>query len=585
MLSYLSRFFTFFSIDYREYIPKSFICLREGYTRSHFFNDLFAGIGIGIISLPLNMAFAIASGVSPERGLFTGIIAGFLVSFLGGSRVQITGPTGAYVILVYSVVEKHGYEGLAIATLLSGLMILAMGLARLGSWLKYIPYPVITGFTAGIALTIFSSQIKDFLGLQVDKIPVDFIGKWSTYLQNFSTWNPWAFSIALFTLIMIGLLRRYFPKAPGAVIAVVCSSILVAFFELPVSTIATKFGSIPNMLPVPSLPSMSLEKVLQVFPDAIPIALLGAIESLLSAVVADGTTGTRHRSNCELFAQGIGNLGSACFGGIPATGAIARTSANIKMNAKTPFAGMIHAITLLLLMVLFAPFAVMIPMPTLAAVLIFVAWNMSEIKHFGEIFRGPRSEVFVLVSTFLLTVLVDLSVAVQLGVVFAALLFLKRMTDSTQIKNGHLLFNQKSELPERQDSKILFRDDVPSGVLVFEIDGPFFFGVSDLLNEAFVNVDSTTKVFILRMGKIPMIDSTGIRSLKMFHKRCQDSGILFMLSGVRPHLFTLFRKAGVDAIIGKEHIFSHIADALRYSKKYIGLEEEDKINELLLSAD
>lgn len=563
-----------FAFDLREYIPKTFVCLQEGYSRTHFFHDFFAGLGIGIISLPLVMAFAIASGVAPERGLFTAIVAGFLISLLGGSRVQIGGPTGAYVVLVYGVVDRHGYEGLAIATLLAGILIALMGLFRLGSLLKYIPFPVITGFTSGIAVLIFTSQMKDFFGLQLNSHPVEFFDKWKVYFQHIDTLNPWSVAVAFFTLGVILFFRRLYPRIPGVVIGVFLATLVVFLFNIPVETIESKFGQIPRMLPTPSLPNLSVEKVLLLFPDAITIALLGAVESLLSAVVADGMTGTRHRSNCELLAQGIANIGSVLFGGIPATGAIARTTANIKMNAKTPVSGMIHAITLLLLMLFFAPLAVMIPFPALAAILIFVAWNMSEMHHFMEIFRGPRSDRIVLVMTFFLTLVLDLAIAVQVGVVLSALLFLRRMRESTKLSISYLLAEQHTpELPELHDSSILFRADVPPEVVVFEIDGPLFFAVADRLNEALIHVDSTTKIFILRMHKIPMMDSTGVRALKQFHQRLEQKKILFFLSGARPVLQHLLKESGVTAVVGQEQIFPHITEALAYAKRYLETEQ------------
>lgn len=335
--------------------------MKEGYSKKYFFNDLFAGISVGVIALPLALAFAIGSGVPPERGLFTAIVAGFLISFLGGSRVQIGGPTGAFVIIVYTIIQKHGYDGLAVATIIAGILMVLMGIARFGVFLKFIPFPVTTGFTTGIALVIFTSQIKDFFGLQIDKVPPEFLEKCTMFCLQAYTWNKWAFLVASSTLILIFVLRRYFPKIPGVIIAIIFATAISYFFSLPIETIQSKFGEIPRILPNPSFPSISYDLIKNVFPDAITIALLGAIESLLSAVVADGMTGNRHRSNCELVAQGLANIGSIIFGGIPATGAIARTSANIRMGAKTPVAGMIHAATLLLLMLLFAPLAAKIP--------------------------------------------------------------------------------------------------------------------------------------------------------------------------------------------------------------------------------
>lgn len=552
---------------YSDYIPKSVICWREGYTKETIINDLIAGVTVGVIALPLAMAFAIGSGVDPVRGLFTAIIAGFLISLLGGSRVQIGGPTGAFVVIVYSIVQKHGYDGLAIATLIAGIMIVLLGLARAGVLLKFIPYPVTTGFTTGIALVIFSSQIKDFFGLTINHVPADFIEKWHAYMGNIHTINMWAFGLGAGTLVSIFLMRHYLPRLPFVMIAVIGATAISIFFDMPVETIQKVFGEIPRTLPWPSLPAISFEKIQAVFPEAITIALLGSIESLLSASVADGMTGTRHRSNCELVAQGFANIGSVLFGGIPATGAIARTATNIKMGAKTPLAGMTHAVTVLLLMLLLAPAAGLIPLPALAAVLIFVAWNMSDLEHFFEILKGQRSDMLVLVITFLLTVLIDLTVAVQVGVLLAAILFLKRMTDTTTLHVCQILLEENAdERPEAHDSDLIFRKDVPEGVSVLEINGPFFFGVADLLNEELRRFDEMPRVIILRMKKVPAVDATGIHALKQFHFKCKERNIVFMLSGVRGDLLALFIKTGVTRVLGNNHIFSHLSDALAYAR-------------------
>lgn len=552
--------------NYREYIPKSVVCFREGYNWNNFLHDLFAGISVGVIALPLALAFAIASGVTPEKGLYTAIVAGFLISLLGGSRVQTGGPTGAFVVIVYAVMQKHGYEGLALATLIAAILMILMGLARFGVLLKFIPYPVTTGFTTGIAVVIFSSQIKDFLGLQADKVPPEFLEKCKVLCSVAHTWNPWAFIIAFSTLSLIFVLRRFYPRLPGAILAVTLATFFSQLFQLPIETIEAKFGAIPRALPSPTLPTFSYEMIKTVFPDAITIALLGAIESLLSALVADGMTGHRHRSNCELVAQGFANIGSIIFGGIPATGAIARTSANIRMGAKTPVAGMIHAITLLLLMIFLAPLAGKIPLAALSGVLIFVAWNMSELPHFLEILKGQRGDAVVLLLTFFLTVLIDLTVAVQVGVVLSAVIFLKRMTDNTTVETCKILVEENNhEEPEFND-ELLKRTDVPSDVVVFEIKGPFFYSVADLLDEALLRLDQTPRVFILRLNKTPLIDETGIKALKQFSKKCKQKGIILMICGLSTHLKSLFEKSGLNNIIGKENIFPHLDSALDSAK-------------------
>lgn len=528
----------------KDFMPESAVCLLEGYSKESFFKDLFAGITVGVIALPLALAFAIASGVAPEKGLFTAIVAGFIISLLGGSRVQIGGPTGAYVVLVYAVMQKFGYEGLALATLIAGVMIFLMGLARLGNLIKYIPYPVVTGFTTGIAFVIVTSQIKDFFGLSGQNIPPEFIEKCKTLCQIAHTWNLWAVAISFSTLVLIFTLRRYFPRVPGTIIAIILATVATYLFNLPLETIESKFGGIPSVLPTPSLPHFSYDLFVKVFPDALTIALLGAVESLLSAVVADGMTGGKHRSNVELIAQGLANIGSVIFGGIPATGAIARTSANVKMGAKSPLAGMLHAITLLLLMMFFAPLAAKIPLAALAGVLLFVAWNMSELPHFIGLIKGQKGDAAICVITFLLTVLIDLAVAVQVGVLLAAILFLKNMTDKTTIEEC-----TKTQIP---------------GVAVFEIKGPFFYTIAERLEKLFEQ-GSLPEVVILRIHQTPLIDSTGLKALKKFEIQCRQKEIKLMISDVDHHL-SLFHKSGFAEAIGKHHLFSDIHAALAYVK-------------------
>ncbi len=580
------------SFYYQDYIPKSFVCLREGYSFSSFLSDLYAGVTVGIVALPLALAFAIGSGVPPEKGLFTAIVAGFLISLLGGSRVQIGGPTGTFVIIVYSIVQRHGYEGLAISMVIGGILMILMGISRCGVLLKFIPYPVTIGFTTGIALTIFSSQIKDACGLQMDKVPVDFFGKWICYFANASTWNPWALMMATATLALIFILRSFYPRLPGVFLTISLMTFLAQLFHLPLDTIENKFGSLPQSLPWPSLPSMTFEKIQEVFPDGITLALLGAIESLLSAMVADGLIGHRHRSNCELVAQGFANIGSVIFGGIPATGAIARTTMNIKMGAKTPLAGMIHALTLFFLMFFLAPFTAKIPLCILAAVLIFIAWNISELEHFIAILRSQISDALVLLITFSLTVLINLTVAVQAGVVLAAILFLKRMIDSTTIEACRILIQEEDkQKQEVHDADILFRQDVPSDVTVFEIKGPFFFGVADLLNETLRRLTEKPYVFILRMHKVPIIDMTGLQALKKFAHRCQEQGIILMISGAHNNLLHLFKKTGLESVIDKSHFFPHINAALEATRKLkykaelpLPLEENSSVSLTLIKA-
>ncbi len=539
-----------------EFIPKSVICFREGYRKNILMNDFFAGLSVGVIALPLALAFAISSGVAPEKGLFTAIVAGFIVSLLGGSRVQIGGPTGAFVVIVYAIVQKYGYDGLALATLIAAVLLLIMGIFRFGVLLKYIPYPVTVGFTSGIAVVIFSSQIKDFFGLGVASVPPDFIDKWIVYFKYMTTLNVWALFIGVSTFLVIVVLRKYAPKLPGAIIAIIFSSLLAFLTELPVETIESKFGGIPRVLPTPTFPTFSFEMIRKVFPDAIVIALLGAIESLLSAVVADGMTGSKHKSNCELVAQGFANLGSVIFGGIPATGAIARTSANIKMGAKTPLAGMIHAITLLLLMLLLAPFAAKIPLAALSAVLVFVAWNMSEVHHFIDILKTHKGDSVVLVLTFLLTVFVDLSMAVLSGVFLAIIIFLKKTIDKTTIESCNL-----------ESLTLRIRKDIPSDVAIFEVKGAFFYGVTDLLDKAFVNLSPLPRVFILSISSTPFIDTTAMRALKQFGQKCKKAGVIFLITDTSEEHLDLFKKAKIDQAVGRENIFRNMETAIEHVKK------------------
>lgn len=549
----------------KEFTPKTWICFKEGYSFRQFFNDLLAGFTVGAISIPLTMAFAIASGVSPEKGLITGIVAGFLISLLGGSRVQIGGPTGAFAVIVYAVVVRHGIDGLILATLLAGIMMIILGLCRAGVLLRFIPYSVTTGFTAGIALTIFSSQIKDLFGLQMDGMPIDFFDKWAAYFSSISTFSPWAVSLSAFCLALLFGIKKYFPKWPSPLVTVALGTGIVWFFSLPVETVESKFGGIPNDLFSFSFPSFSLDKLQAVFPDAMTIALLGAIESLISAVIADGITGHRHRSNTELFAQGIANVGSALFGGIPATGAIARTAANIRLGATTPVAGMMHAVTMLILVLFFAATASQIPLPVLAAVLVFVAWNMSEIDHIKMIFKTTKSDIFILILTFLLTVLIDLTVAVQAGVLIAAILFMKKMSDATTVKVCQILIRQEDDL-SLKDSDILLRKDIPEEVVVFEIDGPLFFGSVYTLTEPLSKIAPTPKVFILRLNKVSLIDASGAHSLNDFADQCERKGVSLILSGVDNKKEEFLLRSGIERKLPAHSVFHKFHDALREAK-------------------
>ena len=568
-----------------RYLPKSVVCFREGYTKKLFLHDLIAGITVGVIALPLAMAFGIASipehvareaGVSPPAvGLYTAVIAGFLISALGGSRVQIGGPTGAFIVIVYGIAAKHGYAGLATATLMAGAIVIIMGLARFGAMIKFIPYPVTTGFTSGIAVIIASSQLKEFFGLRMQEVPVAFVGKLQAVAAFAPTWDPATTGVAVGSLAVLILVRRLAPRIPWGIVAVVVGSVVVAVFQLPVETIGTRFGGIPSTLPAPHLPAFSFEMVKDLIPEATTIAILAAIESLLSAVVADGMTGGRHKADCELVALGLANIGSVLFGGIPATGAIARTAANVKSGARTPVAGIIHSLTLLLVMVLFAPWASAIPLATLAAMLMMVAWNMSEIDHFRYLLRAPKSDIAVLLTTFGLTVFTDLTIAVGVGMVLAAMLFIKRMAEVSNVSAITREFsNGDDDLAEMKDPNAIARRQLPPGVEVYEINGPFFFGVADRLQDTLRGLEKPPKVFILRMRRVPAIDATGLHALGEFHKKCLHQGTKLLLAGVHAQPLYAFINIGFDKVVGVENLFENIDNALNRARSILGLPAE-----------
>ncbi|MES2345908.1 MAG: sulfate permease [Chlamydiota bacterium] len=548
----------------KEFIPKSVSCFKEGYTFFLFKKDLFAGLTVGIVALPLALAFAIASGVGPERGLYTAIIAGFLISFLGGSRVQIGGPTGAFVVVVYDIISRQGYEGLVVATLIASVMLIVLGIARLGNLIKYVPYPLVTGFTTGIAVVIFSTQMKGFFGFQIENVPSNFIGQWHSYFIAFPTFHGPTLLVASSTLAMILLIKRYFVVLPWGVLAIVLSTFVCFAFNIPVATVASHFGELPRSLPSLAFPQFSLawEDLTPLMHDAITIALLAGIESLLSASIADGMTGFRHRSNCELIAQGIANFGSALFGGIPATGAIARTATNVKTGARTPVAGMIHAVVLFLILLYLGPIVSLVPLPALSAVLVMVAWNMSEVNHFYRLLKAPLGDVAILLTAFFLTVFVDITVAVELGMILAAFLFIKRIVDYSKIAKVSSLLENEEEVV---DKDALSDKDIPSGVAVYEINGPFFFGIADNLNDVLHHLERPPKVFILRMRYVPAIDTTGIYVLQQFYSRCAKERTHLILSGVRGKAAESINKYGIATLVGIENIFPHIDAALQHA--------------------
>lgn len=558
-------------IDWRHYIPQSIISLRQGYSWQLFFSDVVAGIGMGVLALPLNMAFAIACGLPPEYGLYTAVVAGFLSALFGGSTVAIGGPTGAFVVIIYNILQKYGYEGLAVATFMAGVLLMLMAVARFGIMLKFISYPVITGFTSGIAVVIMGMQVKELLGLQSES-SVRFLEACKNNFACLDTINVYAVAVALGALAIILGVRRLLPRAPVYLLAVIAAAAAVAWFELPVSTIASKFGAVPSQLPEPHFPKFSEYKIVELLPDAITIAMLSALESLLCALVADGMAGTRHNSDSELLGQGIANIGSVLFHGIPATGAIARTAASIRMGAKTPVAAMVHALVMLALMVLFASYAGLIPLPALSAIMVVVAWQMSEFGRLREFFKAPFSDVLVLVIAFLLTVLVDLTVAVQVGIVLSTLLFIKHMSDRmTAAAYSSALHEKDAMVSPLLDPDAVYKKDVPPDVTVFEIHGPLFFGVADILHEAVKRLEhGRYRYFILRMRHVPLIDATGIRALLELHAKCQKLGMVLILSGISDYLLKILKKTEVDKVIGLEVIFPHFDAALRSVKAGVG---------------
>jgi sulfate permease, SulP family len=584
------------------FVPKSIVCLREGYGRQFFFSDLGAGLTVAIIALPLSLALAIGSGVRPEQGLFTTIVAGFLISLLGGSRVQIGGPAGAFMAIVAAIVARQGYDGLCIATVMAGVILILMGVTKLGSLIKFIPYPVTTGFTSGIAVIIFTSQIRDLLGLTINYVnaagqlvhnpPSSFLACWQVLIQSLHSINILAAGIGIGSLAVLALMRRFVPRIPGAIVVVVIAATLVSVLHLAadpqthagIETLGTRFGGIPNMLPKPHLPvklsslsdvSAAWSKAVTLVPEATTIALLCSVESLLCAVVADGMIGGRHKSNCELVAQGIANIASIIFGGIPCSGVIARTAANVKSGARTPLAGMIHSATLLVLMILLAPYASRIPLAALAAILVMVAWNMAEIDHFKSIFRAPRGDMLVLLTTFGLTVLTDLTKGVGVGMILAAMLFMKRMSEVTDVGAVRNEIDETGdEFADLADPNSMIGRDVPAGVEVYEINGPFFFGVADRLKDTLRSLERPPKVFILRMRRVPAVDATGMHALDEFHDKCRKGRTHLLLSGVHAQPIFAMTAYGLVDKIGEENMFGNIDDALNRAREIVGQQPE-----------
>ena len=526
------------------YVPKLFTVLRAGYGISDLRHDLIAGLTVAIVALPLAMALAIASGSTPEKGLHTAIIAGFLISLLGGSRVQIGGPTAAFVPIVFNVIEKFGYGGLVLCTLLAGVMLIAAGLLRIGTLVKYMPQPVITGFTAGIAVSIFLSQVKDLLGLHMGAVPAEFFARFSAYAQNVQSFNPAAITIALGSVAVIAGLRRWRPAWPGFLIAVSVATIAGVLLQAPVETIGSRFGAVPAQLPHFAIPHIPFERTRELFPSSFTIAFLAGVESLLSAVVADGMIGGRHRSNCELVAQGIANIASALFGGLPATGALARTATNVRAGARSPIAGLLHAVFLLAFMLVLAPAMAYIPLATLAAVLLIVAWNMAELESFRHLMQGPFGDRGVLLVTFGLTVMFDLTVAIEVGLVLAAFLFMHRMSEVVAIGSDVLLLEEDVDDDEqpRQPNQ---RAQLPSDVEVYQVSGPLFFAVANRLDDVLSQFPKAPRFFILRLRLVPLIDASGVTALRQLVRRCNRAGTRVILSGLREQPCVILAQMGV----------------------------------------
>jgi SulP family sulfate permease len=554
-------------------VPK-LVTTLHGYNREQFLADVTAGLIVGIVALPLAIAFAIASGVTPERGLYTAIIAGVLISALGGSRVQIGGPTGAFVVLVYGVVQAYGIAGLTIATIMAGLLLIAFGLGRLGAAIKFVPFPVVTGFTSGIGLILIVQQLRDALGLRLTSAPPDFIERIGVYANHLNTINPSAVAVSVATLLILQLWPRVSHKVPAPFVAVVVITGLVQLLHLPVETIGDRFGEIQAGFPRLALPAVSLAETRELVRPALAIAALGAVESLLSAVVADGMIGGRHRSNMELVAQGVANVVAPLFGGIPATGAIARTATNVKSGGRTPVAGIVHALTLLLITLFFGKLAALIPLAALAAIVGWVAYRMAEWKLFRSELSAPRSDAVVMVSTFLLTVLVDLTTGIGVGMVLASFLFMRRMAEVTNVRLLSEEF-QDAPRPSQDESGAIYRRRVPKGVEVYEINGPFFFGAAEKFKDTLSEISKKPKVLIVRMRNVPAIDSTGMHALQDLVRRTRRDGTVVYLSDVHAQPLLALQRSELLDEIGESCLYGNIDEALAAARQQLGLPADE----------
>ena len=549
--------------------PKLFSTLRNGYDKQTLVQDLLAGVIVGIVALPLAIAFGIASGATPEAGILTAIVAGFIISFFGGSKVQIGGPTGAFIVIVYGIIQDYGMSGLAIATFMAGAFLILMGILHLGTIIKYIPYPIVVGFTSGIALTIFATQIKDLFGLQIESVPAGFIDKWVVYFRNFDTVSWWSLLIGVSSILIIVFTPKISRKIPGSLVAIIIMTVVCLILRSVgvegIETIGDRF-SISTELPQAEVPRINWESITRLAQPAMVIAMLGAIESLLSAAVADGVIGDRHDSNQELVAQGIANMVSPLIGGIPATGAIARTMTNINNGGRTPVAGIAHAIVLALIYLFLMPLVKFIPMACLAGILVVVSYNMSEWRSFRAILKNPKSDIIVLLVTFFLTVIFELTVAIEVGVLIACLLCMKRMAETTNVSV------LSDEIDPNADSDVqgnLEHLTIPEGVKVYEINGPYFFGIGNKFEEMMGDMGGRAKVRIIRMRKVPFIDSTGVHNLSNMCRMCAQMGVQVVLSGVNPKVMKVIEDAGMDEVVGKDNICSHINIALKRAQEII----------------
>lgn len=539
-------------------------CLKT-YDRKTLFADLGAGVTVGVVALPLAMAFAIACGyreITPATGLITAVVAGLLISLFSGSRFQIGGPTGAFVVIIAGIVAEFGMSGLIVSTLMAGVFLVLFGLFRMGALIRFIPFPVTTGFTTGIAITIFCTQVKDILGLSFgESVPSAFVPKWQCYFRAMETVNPWAVGLTALTVSVILLVKRFFPRLPAMLFGMLAATAVTVIWDLPVQTIASQFGSLPSSLPLPALPEMQWEQLPKLVLPAFVIALLAAIESLLSASVADGMTGSRHKPNAELIAQGIGNIGSACFGGLPATGAIARTATNIKAGGKTPVSGIVHAVTLLVILMAVGPYAAMVPLAALAGILAVVCWNMADLKLCRDLLTGPRPDAAVMLITLVLTVLMDLVVAVEVGVVLAALLFIGRMAQFSQV--SMISDEVLGADPEEDPSRSIYLREVPKGVEVFDIQGPLFFGVVEKFKDIVLkSLEHDVSFVVLRMRLVPVLDATGLHVLEGFFAQCREHGIRLLLCGVQPQPLEVIRHAPMYRQLKKCNVCANIDEAL-----------------------